>query len=234
MSQLETGLAVYGWQVGLVLAWLMLIGGASEGARRLGYGPEITRKIVHIGAGHVILLAWWLRLPAWMGVAAAVVFAGVALLSYRLPILPGINSVGRRSWGTFFYAVSIGVLMGWCWPQGYPYFGVMGILIMCWGDGLAALVGQRWGRHGYEIWGEKKSWEGSLTMAVASTLVVLAVLGGLQGLSWSLVAIALGVAIAATIFEAISKYGIDNLTVPIGAAATALALTRLLGWGQLG
>ena len=71
-------------------------------------------------------------------------------------------------------------------------------------------------------------------MAVTSTLVVLAVLGGLQGLSWSLVAIALGVAIAATIFEAISKYGIDNLTVPIGAAATALALTRLLGWGQLG
>ncbi len=229
MSQLETGLAVYGWQVGLVLAWLMLIGGASEGARRLGYGPEITRKIVHIGAGHVILLAWWLMLPAWMGMAAAVVFAGVALVSYRLPILPGINSVGRRSWGTFFYAVSMGVLMGWCWPRGYPYFGVIGILIMCWGDGLAALVGQRWGRHGYEIWGEKKSLEGSLTMAMASALVVLTVLGSLRGLSWPLGMTALGVAISATMLEAVSKYGIDNLTVPIGASATALALTHWLG-----
>lgn len=228
MGQLETGLAVYGWQVGAVLAWLLIIGGVSEGARRLGYGPEITRKIVHIGAGHVILLAWWLMLPAWMGVGAAVIFAGVALVSYRLPILPGINSVGRRSWGTFFYAVSIGVLMGWCWPQGYPYFGVIGILIMCWGDGLAALVGQRWGRHGYEVLGEKKSWEGSLTMAIASALVVLVVLGGLQGITWSLAIIALGVAIAATGLEAVSKYGIDNLTVPIGAAAMALGLTRLL------
>ncbi|MEM8614757.1 MAG: diacylglycerol/polyprenol kinase family protein [Cyanobacteria bacterium P01_H01_bin.105] len=228
MGQVEIGFARYGWQVGLVLAWLLLIGGASEGARRLGYGPELTRKIVHIGAGHVILLAWWLMLPAWMGVAAGGVFAGVALVSYRLPILPGINSVGRRSWGTFFYAVSIGVLMAWCWPQGYPYFGVIGILIMCWGDGLAALVGQKWGRHGYEIWGEKKSLEGSLTMAIASALVVIAVLVRLQGMTWSLMVIALGVAIASTCLEAVSKYGIDNLTVPIGSTAMALALTRLL------
>lgn len=228
MGQFETEVLVLGWQVGLVLGWLVLIGGVSEGARQLGYGPEITRKIVHIGAGHVILLAWWLTLPAWMGVAAAVVFAGVALVSYRLPILPGINSVGRRSWGTFFYAVSIGVLMGWCWPHGYPYFGVIGILIMCWGDGLAALVGQRWGHHSYEVWGEKKSWEGSLTMAIASGLVVLIVLGGLQGVTWSLGLVALGVAGSATILEAVSKYGIDNLTVPIGAAAIALGLTRLL------
>ena len=151
------------------------------------------------------------------------------LFRSRLPILPGINSVGRRSWGTFFYAVSIGVLMGWCWPQGYPYFGVVGILIMCWGDGLAALVGQRWGRHGYEVWGEKKSWEGSFTMAVVSALVMVAVLGSVQGLSWSLVLTAGGVAIAATLLEAVSKYGIDNLTVPIGATAMAIVLTRLLG-----
>ena len=227
MGQLETGLATYGWSVGLVLAWLLLIGSVSESARRQGVGPEITRKIVHIGAGHVILLAWWFMLPSWMGMAAAVFFAGVALLSYRLPILPGINSVGRRSWGTFFYAVSIGTLMGWCWPS-YPYFGVIGILIMCWGDGLAALVGQRWGRHSYEVWGEKKSWEGSFTMALASALVVIAVLGVVQGLTWGLMVTALGVAIASTLLEAISKYGIDNLTVPLGAAATAIGLSQLL------
>ena len=228
MGPLETGLAASGWLVITVPAWLSLIGLASEWARRVGYGPEITRKIVHIGAGHVIVLAWWLMLPAWMGIAAAVFFAGVALVSYRLPILPGINSVGRRSWGTFFYAISIGVLMGWCWPLGYPYFGVIGILIMCWGDGLAALVGQRWGRHGYEVWGEQKSWEGSLTMAVASALVVVTVLGVVQGISWPLIMTAVGVAIAATLLEAISKYGIDNLTVPIGSTAVAMGLTQLL------
>ncbi|MEM9807936.1 MAG: diacylglycerol/polyprenol kinase family protein [Cyanobacteria bacterium P01_D01_bin.56] len=227
MEQLQTD--VIGWQVGAVLLWLGLIGGASEGARRLGYSPEITRKIVHIGAGHVILLAWWFRLPAWLGIAASVVFAGVALVSYRWPILPGINSVGRRSWGTFFYAVSIGVLMGWCWPQGYPYLGVIGILIMCWGDGLAALVGQRWGRHVYDIFGETKSLEGSLTMALVSAFVVLVVLGYVQGMSSTLVLVALGVAIAATLLEAISKYGVDNLTVPLGSTAMTLALMHWLG-----
>ncbi|MBT9311818.1 diacylglycerol/polyprenol kinase family protein [Leptothoe kymatousa] len=229
MEQLQIG--VSGWQIGLVLVWLGLIGGVSELARRFGYSSEITRKIVHIGAGHVILLAWWFMLPAWIGVAASVIFGAVALISYRWPILPGINSVGRRSWGTFFYAISIGVLMGWCWPQGYPYFGVVGILIMCWGDGLAALVGQRWGTHGYEIWSESKSIEGSLTMALTSAIVVLVVLGTIQGLSLQLLLVAIGVAIAATILEAVSKYGVDNLTVPIGSAATALALSQLLASG---
>lgn len=228
MGPLEVGMAMYGWQISMVLAWLLLIGIASEWSRRLGYSSEISRKIVHIGAGHVILLAWWLMLPAWMGVAAAVFFAGVALVSYRLPILPGINSVGRRSWGTFFYAISIGVLMGWCWPLGYPYFGVIGILIMCWGDGLAALVGQRWGRHQYQILGEQKSLEGSATMAVASALVVLAVLIFVQGMSGALIVRAIGVAIVATLLEAVSKYGIDNLTVPIGTTGVTIALTQLL------
>jgi phytol kinase len=48
-------------------------------------------------------------------------------------------------------------------------------------------------------------------------------------MSWSLGLTALGVAISSTALEAVSKYGIDNLTVPIGATAVSLALTRLLG-----
>jgi phytol kinase len=108
-------------QIGLVAAWLALVGGVAEGLRRTAtISTEVTRKIVHIGAGHVILLAWWLRTPAWMGITASVLFSGVALLSYRLPILPGINGIGRHSLGTFFYAVSIGVLTAAFWPPRCP------------------------------------------------------------------------------------------------------------------
>ncbi|NEP17334.1 MAG: phosphatidate cytidylyltransferase [Leptolyngbya sp. SIO4C1] len=212
------------WQIGIVAVWLGTVGGLSEAARRLGYEAELTRKIVHIGAGHVILLAWWLAIPAWMGIAASVFFAGVALLSYQLPILPGINSVGRKSLGTFFYAVSIGLVMGWFWPLQQPYYGVIGILVMCWGDGLAALVGQRWGRHPYQLLGEKKSWEGSLAMLLTSAVVILAVLASIQGLSWQTGGVALTAAIAATGLEAFSKLGVDNLSVPVGTAAIAFSL----------
>ena len=212
------------FQSTLVLAWLLAVGGLSEGLRRLGYGPEITRKVVHIGAGHVILIAWWLSVPAWAGIAASVVFSGVALLSYRFPLLPGINSVGRKSLGTFFYALSIGLLIVCFWPIQQPQYAAIGILTMTWGDGLAALIGQRFGQHPYQIWGEKKSWEGSLAMLVVSYAVCAGILYSVQGAVMATWAIAAAAAITATALESASKYGIDNLSVPLGTAAVCYGL----------
>lgn len=211
-----------------VLGWLAVVGGLSEGLRRLGYEAELTRKVVHIGAGHVILFAWWLAIPAWIGMVASGLFSAVALLSYRLPILPGINSVGRKSLGTFFYAVSIGLLIAWFWPLQQPHYAAIGILTMTWGDGLAALVGQRFGQHPYQIWGEKKSWEGSLTMLLVSYAVCGGVLLAVQGGGMATWGAALAGAIAATLLESASKYGIDNLSVPLGTAAVCFGLNYLL------
>ncbi|MEM9090585.1 MAG: diacylglycerol/polyprenol kinase family protein [Cyanobacteria bacterium P01_F01_bin.53] len=216
------------FQGSLVLAWLVIIGGLSEALRRLGYGPEITRKVVHIGAGHVILIAWWLSVPAWAGIAASVVFSGVALLSYRFPLLPGINSVGRKSLGTFFYALSIGLLIIWFWPLHQPQYAAIGIMTMTWGDGLAALVGQRFGEHPYQIWGEKKSWEGSLAMFITSYGVCASILFWVQGpvmTTWLIAAVA---ATMATALESASKYGVDNLSVPLGTAAVCFWLGHVL------
>jgi len=207
-----------------VVIWLALVGGLSELLRHRGYGPEITRKVVHIGAGHVILIAWWLGIPAWAGIAASAIFSLVALLSYRFPILPGINSVGRKSLGTFFYALSIGLLIIWFWSQGLPQYAAIGILTMTWGDGMAALVGQRLGQHPYQIWGEKKSWEGSLTMLLVSYGVCASVLLGLQGPQLATWVVAAAAAMVATLLESASKYGVDNLSVPLGTAATCFWL----------
>ena len=217
-------------QIGLVAAWLGLVGGVAEGLRQTtDVNTEITRKVVHIGAGHVILLAWWLQTPTWMGLAASVGFSGVALLSYRYPLLPGINGVGRHSLGTFFYAISIGVLTAGFWPIWQPQYAALGILVMTWGDDLAALVGQNFGRHPYQVLGNKKSWEGSLTMAGASFLVGTLVLGATLGLSWPVMAIAGVVAAGATLLETLSFVGIDNLTVPMGSALLAYGLVHLFG-----
>ncbi len=189
---------------------------------------ELTRKIVHIGSGNVILLAWWLNIPATVIIGASIIAGLVALTSYIVPILPSINSVGRKSWGTFFYAVSIGVLIAYFWYPGQRHYAVIGILIMAWGDGLAAIIGQQWGKHGYEILGTKKSWEGSLAMMLASFVVVSATMLVVSGISWNIWMIALTVAVAATFLEAFSKLGIDNLTVPLGSAALSLFLGQIL------
>ncbi len=217
---------VKGVWVGL---WLVAVGVVTEAVRRrTTASAEITRKIVHIGAGNAIVLAWWLHTPTWMGVAASMVFSAVALLSYRLPILPGINSVGRPSLGTFFYAVSIGVLTALFWPMQHPEFAVIGVLTMTWGDGLAALVGQAHGHHPYQVLGSGKSWEGSLTMLLVSFVACGVVLGVAFGWGLSSVAIAAIVALTATGLETISILGLDNLTVPLGSGLLAYGLA--LGW----
>lgn len=182
---------------------------------------ELTRKVVHIGTGNVILLAWWLNIPPILGISAAVIAGCIALISFFLPILPSINSVGRRSLGTFFYALSIGILIAWFWPLGQPQYAVIGILVMTWGDGMAAVIGQQFGKHPYQIWGNNKSWEGSLAMMLMSFLVtswVLLTTVDNHGLVWLT---GLLVAIMATSLETISKLGIDNLTVPLASAFLA-------------
>lgn len=190
---------------------------------------EIVRKVVHIGVGNVILLAWWFQMPAWVGIAASIGFGVITLLSYRYPILPSVSGVGRKSWGTFFYAVSIGLLTAMFWFQGLPQYAALGVLVMTWGDGLAALVGQRFGKHPYHAWGILKSWEGSLAMATVSYAVSSLVLLMAQGSSWQTWTIPLVVAGVATGLEAFSRFGIDNLSVPLGSAIAAFVLSRL--WG---
>ncbi|CEJ47258.1 SEC59/DGK1/VTE5 family protein [Chrysosporum ovalisporum Ak1311] len=200
----------------LFLAWVVYRFAKGE--------PEIVRKIVHIGTGNVIMLAWWLNVPASLGITASIVASGITLLSYRFPIFPGINSVGRRSFGTFFYAVSIGILVAWFWHIQQPQYAAIGIMVMAWGDGLAALIGQRFGKHKYKVLGAQKSWEGSLTMTLASYTITSLILLSVEGNIWPIWVVSLAIALTATCLEAISFLGIDNLTVPLGSAALAFFL----------
>lgn len=210
--------------VGLAATYLGAVVLTAELLNRLSPSPaEVTRKIVHIGAGQVVLIAWWLGIPGWVGAIAGVFAAAIAVISYRLPILPSLESVGRHSYGTLFYALSIGLLVGGFFSVGLPVFAAIGILVMAWGDGLAALVGQRWGRHRYEVFGFRKSWEGTLTMVLASFLVTVAFLSYTFGFTVSVLVVAGTVAIASAGLESFSRWGIDNLTVPMGSALIAWA-----------
>ncbi|NJO79871.1 MAG: phosphatidate cytidylyltransferase [Cyanobacteria bacterium RM1_2_2] len=214
-------------QIGAVALWLGAVVLVASWRIWKGSESELIRKIIHIGTGNVILLAWWLQIPAWVGIGASILFSGVTLLSYQFPLIPGIDSVGRKSLGTFFYAVSIGILIT-CFWQSYPHFAVIGILIMTWGDGFAALVGQRWGKHRYLLWGVQKSWEGSLAMLLISAVVCSLVFLSVYGSTGQIWLIALAVALIATLLEAFSKLGIDNLTVPLGSAAIAFWLSQIM------
>ncbi len=218
---MEYQLLGVGLWLGIVLAAAELV------ARFTPLGGEVSRKIVHIGVGNVILLAWWLHIPAWVGIAAAVVSSIATLVSYWYPVLASVSGVGRKSFGTFFYSVSIGLLIAYFWPQGLQAHAVLGILVMTWGDGLAALIGQRFGKHPYAVWGMTKSWEGTATMAIASAIVSVSILSFAYGFSASVALTAAIVAAVATGLESFSKFGLDNLSVPLGSGFLSFALVQL-------
>ncbi len=210
-----------GFQITAAGLWLALVFAAAAIAKQIAGNPELVRKVVHIGTGNVILVAWWLQIPAEVGIIAAIAASIVTLLSYWFPILPAIDSVGRQSLGTFFYAASIGILVAIFWSLEQPQYAAIGILTMTWGDGLAALVGQNFGRHKYTILGNKKSWEGSLTMVLVSFVVCVSIMLATQGSCWQSWVSAMVVAIAAAGLETISQLGVDNLTVPLASASLA-------------
>lgn len=226
---MDTSLSPISLQIAIVVLWIGLLLLVASLLSRFGTGnAEVIRKVVHIGTGNVILFAWWLHIPAFVGVGASILASIVTFLSYRFPILPGINSVGRKSLGTFFYAVSIGILVAWFWAINRPQYAALGILVMAWGDGLAALVGQKFGKHPYKIWDNNKSWEGSGTMALVSFIVSSLIFLSVQGNIWQTWIVSIIVALVATTLEAFSVYGIDNLTVPLGSAALGFFLIELL------
>lgn len=225
---MDSSLTSLWYPLGLVLVYLTILVLLAEGISRfVAKDVELTRKIVHIGSGNVILLAWWLNISTAVIIAAAIIAAAIATISYFLPILPSINSVGRKSLGTLLYAVSIGVLTVLFW-QDAPEYTAIGILIMAWGDGMAAIVGQSFGKHTYTVGGITKSWEGSLAMAVSAFLVCYLILLAVEEQSWQNWTISFIVAVVATGLETFSKFGIDNLTVPVGSAMLCFWCARII------
>ncbi len=189
--------------------------------RRLA--PAGGRKLIHIGVSH-----WWLVAMAafdnpWIasiGPASFIVINGLEA-RYRL-VRAMSGGAGPRNRGTVWYPVSLLVLVNLCWRGVLPpWVGGIGVLIMGWGDGLAAVVGDAVRATGARIWGGRKTAAGSAAMFAASFLVTLGftLAFGPQGARlFPAAAAAAATAAVATLLEAATPLGIDNITVPIGAA----------------
>ncbi len=213
-------------QISAVAIWLGLVFLASAILHRLKQDPELVRKVVHIGTGNVLPIAWWLHMPTWLCVTAGVTFSAIALASHYTNILPMIHDVGRKTYGVFYYALSITILVALFWEH-HPQYAVIGVMVMSWGDGMAALIGKRFGKHTFVHMGSKRSLEGSFAMFATSAIVILGGLGISHGIHAHDIAVAIPVAAIAAILEAYSPGGTDNLSVPLSSAFLSFALQSI-------
>ena len=201
----------------LVSGWLTLLALlASLVKRRWPNQQEWSRKLVHIGTGPVVVMAWACGIDRAIAVPVAGGITLLAALNHRLRILPGIEDIARHSYGTIAYGASITLLFWLFWPA-RPEPVVAGVLTMALGDGLAGLVGPLVESPRWQVLGQTRSLVGTAVMGI-TTAAVLLVLALLQPASappaWALLAMAA----VATGVEQWASAGIDNLTVPLAVA----------------
>jgi dolichol kinase len=99
------------------------------------------------------------------------------------------------------------------------------------GDGLADIIGRRYGGKSFGIGGSTKTLAGSLAMFVGSfamSWLLLAAFGWRSGQgSAALVMPALALSLLATVVEAFSPQGFDNYTIPLAVLAGAWGMGLL-------
>jgi len=184
---------------------------------------EGSRKFIHIAVSN-----WWLIAmftfddPIWASFVP-LMFVFINYLSYRKNVFKAMERDGSaRDLGTVYYAISLLILAYLTFNSDVKYIGAIGILIMGYGDGFAAIIGQKYGKHSFKKYGLDKSLEGSLTVLFFGLLI-----SGIFFAMYSpsnLLIKTLVIGLSATVIELLSPNGFDNLTLPLLISFIAMVL----------
>lgn len=185
--------------------------------------PNFSRKFLHIMVGNILFI-----LPLFTSreiitfLAAAPFILLTFVISPYSPLkIKNRVSASGHGFGLVYYAISWTILAFFFYNQ--PWIIAVGIAAMSYGDGMASLVGEKIGKTKYNLTGDTKSLEGSLTMFLVLLVTLGVVLFYYDKLPSSYMVI-VAVALVATVFEGITPKGLDNLSACFSAVATYLIL----------
>jgi len=200
----------------IIGAWMtLLLYAANQIGKSNSTSGELSRKIVHIGTAATIPMAWAFGLSKILIVSCGILITAFTLINRRWPLLNGIEDIGRKSFGTTAYGLSITLLVAFLWPERADAV-TAGILVMGVGDGCAGLIGRHMNSHRWTLFDQTKSLAGTFTMAIASILCLIGLCLSTQTeISIPSVLIISGTAV---VLEQFSFAGVDNLSVPISVA----------------
>lgn len=215
----------------LSYGYVFLVLATGELLHRTGKRPiEWTRKFIHIGVGMWVVGTVLLFKVWYYALIPPATFVILNAISYWRGTFRAMESGERGNLGTIYFPIAFGAIIYYYWSQ--PVLMVASLMPMVWGDAMAALVGKRYGTYRYTIGKQTRSLEGSLAMLlwswISTSLALFAVpyLVGRPPINWLLALLYGGaVALVCTLVEALTPWGLDNLTVPT-VAALVLHLLR--------
>jgi phytol kinase len=214
---------------GLALAWLRVNNFA---AQRGWVESNLSRKIIHMGTGPLFVLCWllfnndplsrWLAALVPFAITVQFILVGTGLIRDPAAVQSMSRSGDRREIlrGPLYYGI-VFVLITLLYWLDHPA-GMVALMLMCGGDGLADIWGRRFGRTSLP-WNRRKTWAGSLGMLVGGAVFAFAILavfvaaGVFPGPLTGYMLPVLLIALVGTVVESLPFDSVDNITVTLAA-----------------
>jgi phytol kinase len=236
MIMLQNNAAALALTFALALIWLRL---NDIAAHRGWLSSPLSRKFIHMGTGPIFVASWlffresstapYLAALVPLLITAQFALVGLGIISDDAAVKAMSRSGDRREIlrGPLYYGVVFIVITLLYWRT--SPIGIIGLMLMCGGDGLADVVGRRWGRSTLP-WSARKTWIGSLGMFAGGWVFSIGILtlylsaGYFGGTITDYLLPVTWIALVGTLVESLPIPDLDNLTV----TGSALIMGHLL------
>jgi phytol kinase len=200
---------------------------------------QLSRKLIHIGTGPIFVLCWLIfpnstsskYIAALVPLAITLQFflVGIGVLRDESAVQAMSRTGDPREIlrGPLYYGLVFVLITIFFWYDSPT--GIVALMLLCGGDGLADILGRRYGRS-HIPWNPRKTWIGSLAMFSGGFILSLAILaiyisvGIFDSTLIELIPTLLIISLMATLVETLPLQDIDNITV----TATAILLGYFL------
>ena len=89
------------------MIWLVFVVGLALISRQIWpQQKELNRKVIHIGTGAVVPLAWLFEIPSVIAIPCAAVITLITAMNHQWRFIAAIEEVDRNSYGTIAYGLA--------------------------------------------------------------------------------------------------------------------------------
>jgi len=191
---------------------------------------HLSRKFIHMGTGPLYVVCWLLFNDAPIArylaalvpliITAQFILVGAGIIQDESAVQAMSRSGNRREIlrGPLYYGL-IFVLVTILYWRDTP-IGMISLMLMCGGDGLADILGRRFGRKSLP-WAKEKTWVGSAGMFMGGWTFAVGILAIyisfniFPGTVNDYISAATLIAFVGTIVESLPIKDVDNITVTI-------------------
>ena len=225
--------------VGITMLYIIVAVGIMLLARKyLTIPDELFRKILHfilLGAYIPLVFAfetWWTA--AIFAISLIIILFPALSVAGKIPMFSSFMNERKKGELKSSMVLAVGMMalsICICWGLfGEKYLVLATVYAWGVGDGFAALIGKRFGKHKikWKAADGKKSIEGSLTMFLCSLISVFTVLLFRGGIGIAMCfATAILAAVMCTIAELCAKNGLDTVICPVSAMLVIIPMVVL-------